>query len=147
MNLAEKLNNKFLSVRDAQIEVVDEIVNYFKQKINSPKWIEYIEQQCSEEDTLKNRQREWRLEFWIDPHCCSETYFRAPGVYWSNPENPRGIKSETYKGVRLYDIQNEVGAQILTLVINKFRELGFHVNYYDNESWLKYYAKKVVISW
>lgn len=128
-------------------QVIAEIVEYFKQKFNSKEFEEYLVTKCTESNTAKDRQISWSVEFWGYHEGCSPTHFYSMGQGWRNPENPEGYESYFYKGIDLRNIQKAAGAQILQVTLDKLHELGFTTKVEDQESWLKYYHKVIIISW
>jgi len=147
INLIDKLRSDSAKIADRQNEVSNEIVNYFKDRINSVKFTKSIEEYCSREYILKDRKAVYSVEFWSYSSGCSDTNFRVGMFQWNNPEEPHGIKSGTYKGVALYDIQKTVGPILLKLLVSAFEQQGFRTVVTDNESWLQYYHKLVTIYW
>ena len=97
---------------------------------------------------MVKRKYTYQVNFWNYTDGCPDTYFTA-GAYkrWKHPEGAIKWESRRYKGVELYDIQNDVGPKLLYMTVDAFEALGFRVTISDNTSWLKYYDKHVTISW
>ena len=145
--IVEQLKQASLSEEEKQQQVIDEIVNYFNEKLNAPEFEEDILKYCSSKDAIINRKEWMDTEFWGWSSGCSDTRFRTARITWENPENPQGYKSYYYKDVDLHKIQKQIGPKLLQMTVDKFKSLGFNVSVEDQESWLQYYHKRVTISW
>lgn len=145
MNLAEKLNKQSMSVEATKEAVIDEIFEYFENVFNSGRFEKEFEKRITA-DNLSKRLVNIGVSFWNYTSGCSDTYFRISCFYWHNPEG-KGWDSKTYKGIKLSDIQKELGRKLLNLTEYHLKQMGFNIRIENKESWLDYYDKNIVVSW
>lgn len=145
MSIIDNLTNEATKINASEDEVVNEIIEFFRNKLNDESYEARL-QEFFYEENIKARRKELTVEFWDYNSGCSDTHFYVTGIRWNNPV-ATGWESRRYKNICLRDIQRKVGPKLLTMFKNKLEEFGFTVHSYSNESWLQYYKQKIVVTW
>ena len=146
MSILERLKENSDQVQNNEEEVINEIVEYFRNYLNSEQFEQWLERACTDKNIASKREFTMNVEFWGYQSGCSGTQFEVAWHSWKS-EPYYGYESYTYKGVNLNNIQRTVGDRLLNLLTEKMREIGFKYVARYNESWLKYFNMLVTIYW
>ena len=142
MKLAEKLAQMSDDQTTKEEAVINEIVNFFAEKLESREMMVAFERSLFKED-IRNRKRNVFLDFWAYTPGCTETNFQLLGKKWI-PEDKYGYE---YKGVNLNHIYKDVLAKIAKLVKENFEREGFKVNIRLNDKDRFYETYIIEVSW
>ena len=143
MSLINELRVKSYNAENAKQEVIAEIKGYFDKYFEGDGLEQYL-RVWIHSGHIEQRQVNLGVSFWEHHDGCSGTNFSCGGGRWMNPDP----KSWRYKGVELRTIDNDVCDYLLTKLIAKMRELGFHfVSENDCRSRFGYYDKSVYFGW
>lgn len=125
--------------------VINEIVDYFKEKLNSDKYKEYLKKRITDKINESKNTLELNIEFWNYHSGCSETNFSCGGIKFK-----LDYGKYDYKGIKLYDIQHKVCDKLSVLLCDKLEELGLTIvskTRHDNEYRFGYHNEKIIVSW
>ena len=120
MNLVDESNK----VDNIKQEVVEEIKKYFDEYSDSNRFKSFLRWEIGNDEIIK-RETFLIIRFWEYFSGCSNTHFTCGGKTWNNPENQYNDESLFYRGIRLYDVQNEICNYLEKRLIQKMRDLGF----------------------
>lgn len=133
--------------------VINEIIDYFKEKMYSKKFEENLKELYIKKaiNQGKNNCDLW-IEFWEYCSGCSYTniYVGGCGKFELKGEDNNYKSYYDYKGIRLCDIHKKVCNRLSTLLKNRLEELGLKVSSserLDNNYRFNYYKEKIKISW
>ena len=142
MKFAEKLAAMSDNQATKEEAVINEIVNFFAEKLESREMMVAFERSLFKED-IRNRKKKVFLDFWVYTPGCTETNFQLLGKKWI-PEDKYGYE---YKGVNLNHIYKDVLAKIAKLVKENFEREGFEVNIRLNDKDRFYETYIIEVSW
>ena len=146
MAFTDELRNKYEMQGMLEKEVVNEIINEFREYFDSGKFEAYLKRWI-DATAIQKRESVLLVNFWNYLSGCSDTCFRCGGKTWKNPEGT-GWNSRNYKGISLYDIHREVCQVLLEILRAKVESMGFTIKNIENdETWLKYYSRVIRITW
>lgn len=145
MNMAQRFGQQSNSVELMRNEVVNEIVDSFKQVFYDGRFDNYLESRLTN-DVASKRSMTVQVSFWNYSDGCSDTNFSVGKYAWKNPSG-KGWDSRRYKGVELYYIQKEVGDKLLSMLLDYLEFNGFRASVENASGRLGYYAKDVIITW
>ena len=146
MAFIDELRNKSDMHGIVKKEVVNEIINEFREYFDSGKFEAYLKRWI-DATAIKKREAVLLVNFWNYSSGCSDTCFRCGGKEWKNPEG-KGWDSQNYKGVCLLDIHREVCQALFAILCSKVESMGFTIKNIENdETWLKYYSRVIRITW
>lgn len=148
MSIIEEIKQTAKTEEEKRAEIKEEIVSFFRNYLNSEKFTETIKSWCQK--AIKCYGHNYTtidVQFWNYHSGCSSTYFGIGSEEWKNPEASDGWESRRYKGVELYQLQNDIGPRLTEMTKSKLIELGFTISVQDKTSWLEYYHKEITISW
>ena len=146
MAFIDELRNKPDMHGIVEKEVVNEIINEFREYFDSGKFEAYLKRWI-DATAIKKRECVLLVNFWNYSSGCSNTCFRCGGKVWENPEGT-GWNSHNYKGISLYDINREVCQVLFSILCSKVERMGFTIKNIENdETWLGYYSRVIKITW
>ena len=146
MVFIDQLRNKSHMHEAVENEVANEIINEFREYLDSGKFEAYLKRWI-DATAIKKRECILLVNFWNYSSGCSDTCFRCGGKEWKNPEGT-GWNSQNYKGVYLHDIHIKVCQVLLALLCSKVGSMGFTIKSIENdETWLEYYSRVIKITW
>ena len=120
MNLVDESNK----VDNIKQEVIEEIKEYFDKYLDSNIFKSFLKWEIGNNE-IRKRETFLIIRFWEYFSGCSNTHFTCGGKTWNNPENQHNDESLFYRGIRLYDVQNEICNYLEKRLIQKMRDLGF----------------------
>lgn len=147
MSIINNLNEASRKANSKNDEIILEIEQYFKDKINSESFEADLERHIRSYGDILNRKCKASIEFWEYHDGCTATHFQFLCYRWKNPENPEGWESRRYKGVELRDISNITCERLMQIARYKLEQLGFAVSFSDASNALGYFDKIVTIRW
>ena len=146
MAFIDELRNKSDMYETVEKEVINEIIDEFREYFNSGKFEAYLKRWI-DATAIKKRECVLLVNFWNYSSGCSDTCFRCGGKVWKNPEGT-GWNSHNYKGISLYDINREVCQVLFAILYSKVERMGFTIKKIENdETWLGYYSRVIKITW
>ena len=146
MAFIDELRNKSDMHETVEKEVINEIINEFREYFDSGKFEAYLKRWI-DATAIKKRECVLLVNFWNYSSGCSDTCFRCGGKVWKNPEGT-GWNSHNYKGISLYDINTEVRQVLFSILCFKFERMGVTIKNIENdEGWLGYYSRVIRITW
>ena len=146
MAFIDELRNKSDMHEAVEKEVVNEIIDDFREYFDSGKFEAYLKTWI-DATAIKKRECVLLVNFWNYSSGCSNTCFRCGGKVWKNPEGT-GWNSHNYKGISLYDINREVCQVLFSILCSKVERMGFTIKNIENdEGWLGYYSRVIRITW
>lgn len=146
MAFIDELRNKSDMYETVEKEVINEIIDEFREYFDSGKFEAYLKR-CIDATAIKKRECVLLVNFWNYSSGCSDTCFRCGGKVWKNPEGT-GWNSHNYKGISLYDINREVCQVLFSILCSKVERMGFTIKNIENdEGWLGYYSRVIRITW
>ena len=146
MAFIDELRNKSDMYETVEKEVINEIIDEFREYFDSGKFEAYLKRWI-DATAIKKRECVLLVNFWNYSSGCSDTCFRCGGKVWKNPEGT-GWNSHNYKGISLYDINREVCQVLFSILCSKVERMGFTIqNINNNETWLGYYSRVIKITW
>ena len=146
MAFIDELRNKSDMYETVEKEVINEIIDEFREYFDSGKFEAYLKRWI-DVTAIKKRECVLLVNFWKYSSGCSDTCFRCGGKVWKNPEGT-GWNSHNYKGIILYDINREVCQVLFSILCSKVERMGFTIKNIENdEGWLGYYSRVIRITW
>ena len=146
MAFIDELRNKSDMYETIEKEVINEIIDEFREYFDSGKFEAYLKRWI-DATAITKRECVLLVNFWNYSSGCSDTCFRCGGKVWKNPEGT-GWNSHNYKGISLYDINREVCQVLFSILCSKVERMGFTIkNINNNETWLGYYSRVIKITW
>ena len=146
MAFIDELRNKSDMYETVEKEVINEIIDEFREYFDSGKFEAYLKRWI-DATAIKKRECVLLVNFWNYSSGCSDTCFRCGGKVWKNPEGT-GCNSHNYKGISLYDINREVCQVLFSILCSKVERMGFTIKNIENdEGWLGYYSRVIRITW
>lgn len=147
MNLVDELKEKSNKTYNIKQEVVEEIKGYFDEYLDSNRFENFLREKIGD-DEIRKRETFLSINFWEYHSGCSDTYFACGGQRWNNPENQYNYASFFYRGIRLYDIQNEICNYLEKRLMKKMIDLGFSFLRYDKkENLFGYFEVSYYFGW
>ena len=146
MAFIDELRNKSDMYETVEKEVINEIIDEFREYFDSGKFEAYLKRWI-DATAIKKRECVLLVNFWNYSSGWSDTCFRCGGKVWKNPEGT-GWNSHNYKGISLYDINREVCQVLFSILCSKVERMGFTIKNIENdEGWLGYYSRVIRITW
>lgn len=143
MSLINELKEKSNKAYDVRQEVIEEIKEYFDKYLDSDRFENYLKKSI-DKDEIAKRTTYLVVRFWEYHVDCSDTHFSCGGKIWYNPKK----QSHTYKGVNLYDVQNDICKHLETKMIQRMRDLGFnYLGQNMSENRFKYFDSLYYFGW
>ena len=147
-SIIEEIKKTAATEEEKRAAIKEEIVSFFREYLNSEKFTESIKDQCQK--AIRRDGHNYTsidVEFWDWHDGCSATHFSVGSKEWKNPEESDGWGSCTYKGVRLCQLQDDVGPRLTEMTKSKLIELGFKVSVQDKMGRIGYYHHEITLSW
>jgi hypothetical protein len=147
MSFLEEIEEMKNNRNDTENRVVNEIVDYFKEKMNNDKFKEYLKEYIKKAINNGKTNCNLRIEFWEYSSGCSDTFIYVPccGKF-----ELKGEEKYEYKGIRLKEIHKRICTILSDLFKTKIKELGLKVinsERLDNNYRFGYYVEDITISW
>lgn len=132
--------------------VVNDIVEYFKDKMYSDDFKNNLKNRIKEKIYNGEKTCDLKIEFWEYCSGCSYTNISVSGC---GKFELKGINNDydsyyKYKGVRLCDIHKKICVDISDMLMDRLRELDLKVVNRvraDSKYRYNYYVEKITISW
>ena len=146
-SLIEEIKQTAATEEEKRAAIREEIVSFFREYLNSEEFTETIKSWCKSAIRNGNNHESVEVEFWDYHDGCSATHFGVGTKEWRNPKESSGWGSRTYKGVGLYQLQEDVGPRLTEMTKSKLIELGFNVSVQDKRGRIGYYHTAITLSW
>lgn len=133
--------------------VVNDIVNYFREKMENEKWKTILKENYIKKSINEGKNScDLRIEFWEYSCGCSPTNIRvwSCGKFEIVGENGNYDSYYNYKGIRLQEIHKRICTEISKLLKEKLEELGLKIissKRLDNNYRFNYYVEDITFSW
>lgn len=152
MSFLEEIEEMKNNRNDTENIIVNEIVDYFKEKMNNEKFKEYLKEYIKKAINNGKTNCDLRIEFWEYSSGCSNTYIYVPccGKFEIKGEYDNYDSHLNYKGIRLKDLHKRICTILSDLFKTKIKELGLKVvssERVDNNYRFGYYKEDITISW
>ena len=111
--------------------VINEIVNYFTEKMNSDTFKNNLKRYITDEINNGKKSCNLKIEFWEYTSGCSDTYIYVSGCgkFEIKGEDNSYSGKRNYKGVRLYDIHKRICSALSEKLKEKIKELELKVDF------------------
>lgn len=153
MSFLEEINNMQNDRNNKENIVVEDIVNYFKEKMEREEWKDILKDIYIKKAINEGKNTcDLRIEFWEYSCGCSDTYISVSscGKFEIIGEEGNYNSRYNYKGIRLKEIHKRVCSEISKVFKEKLRQLGLLIinsEREDNNYRFGYYKEKITISW
>lgn len=132
--------------------VVNEIVEYFKEKMYSDPFKDNLKRYIKKAINNGKNTCDLKIEFWEYSAGCSDTYIYVSGCekFEIKGNNDNYDSRYNYKGIRLCDIHKRICSTLSDMLKDRIRELDLKFvssEREDNKYRFGYYVEKITISW